>query len=618
MAGLAGIVPLRDTLERAETSTLVEIMGRAQGHRAPAGWRVLSQPGLVHVLSGHGSAPTDPAATDALEEQPAGPFIAFDGVITNRSEVREQIGPVGSELRTASDRELVRRAWDHWGEQCPDHLDGRYGFVVHDPAREAWFLVRDRFGHRPFHYTFNDDRLCFASEIKTLLSVTAPPVLDELALLEWSLYGDLLPPRTLFRDVHTLAPGQILKVGKDGRQQSRMYYDPADVVDPARYAENAARSVPELIDMLESAIEQAVVSHIDGRREVGILLSGGVDSGTIAAMAVRHAELQAYNFSILGDPRLEERQIADTVAGKLGIPLQGITLDGEAYRRALAHATYRYEMPLWHMQGVPYHLLAHYAREHGAAILLSGVSVGPLVGAATDRYRWIVPPPFLSRVPDDLFRIARKAVYSASGLSISNPFFAINLGVGLHLVDGGARSRRVDRVLDAYDFLKDAQERRIHVMRLCDNSLFLPRFFYQGDRFCMAESIEYCDAAVEARFMSLALNLPTDVIFHKQKTPKWILKEIASRHLSREIAYQKKVPLDVPIEQYFEPAFKQSLFEDGFLASFLGMDWNTARSLLGKARERRPLLFQLINLETWGRLFFMRQSADEVQDLLCR
>ena len=116
--------------------------------------------------------------------------------------------------------------------------------------------------------------------------------------------------------------------------------------------------------------------------------------------------------------------------------------------------------------------------------------------------------------------------------------------------------------------------------------------------------------------MSLALNLPTDVIFHKKKTPKWILKELATRYVPREIAFQKKIPLDVPLGEYFEPSFKQPLFEDGFLASFLGLDWNAARALADKARERRPFLFQLVNIETWGRLFLMQQSPEEVQELL--
>jgi asparagine synthase (glutamine-hydrolysing) len=619
MAGLAGIVALRDTRDSAETVALVETMGRVQSHRGPPGWRVVSHPGLVHVAPSEDPTPATPRGPDGLEERPGGLCLAFDGEITNRGEIRTRLKHAGAELRSESDRELVLRAWGQWGEQCLDHLEGRFAFVLHDPANGASFLVRDRFGHRPFHYAFSHDRLCFASEIKTLLAVTAPPALDELALLEWSLYGDVLPPRTLFRGIRTLARGHVLRVGKDGESQECIaYYDQADVVDAARYAEYAARSTPELLEILESALDRAVVSHINNRREVGVMLSGGVDSTVIATLASRHAEVRTYNFSIGGDPRLDERPMANEVARLLGLPLQSVAINGETYRRELAQATYHNEMPLWHMHGVPIHLVARRAAEDGTSLLLSGFSLGPLLTAATDRYRWILPPPFLDRVPDDVFRIVRKAVYSAGGLAIANPFFALNLGVALQLVDGGARSTLVDRYNRAYEFLKDPHDRRIHVMRLCDTALFIPRFFHQADRLCMGASVDYCDAVVEPGFISLARNLPTDALFHKKKTTKWILKELATRYVPREIAFQKKIPLDVPLGEYFEPPFKQSLFENGFLATALGLDWHKAQALVKKARELRPLLYQLVNIETWGRLFLMQQSVDDVQDLLCR
>ncbi len=617
MAGLAGIVALQGTRDSAEVVALVEKMGRVQGHRRPLSWQVVSDPGLVHVAPSECPGPGGSRRPEPTDERPGGRCLAFDGEITNRGEVRRRLSDAGIGLRSESDRELVLRAWEQWGERCLDHIDGRFAFVLHEPAEGASFLVRDRFGHRPFHYAFSDDRLCFASEIKSLLLVTGPPALDERALLEWSLYGDVLPPRTLFRGIRTLAPGHMLRVGDNGQTQECVtYYDPAAVVDPARYAEYAAMPAPELMDILESTMDQAVTGHINGRQEVGVMLSGGVDSAVIAALASRHAKVRAYNFAVTGDPTLDERSMANEVARILGVPLQGIVLDGETYRRALAHATYYDEVPLWHMHGVPIHLVARHAGEDGASLLLSGFSLGPLLTAASDRYRWVVPPAFLSRVPDDILRVVRKAVYSASGFAVANPLFALNLGVMLQFVDGGARSKLVERYTRAYEFLTQPHDRSIQVMRICDTALFTPRFFHQGDRLCMGASVEYCDAVVESRFISLARNLPTDAVFHKKKTTKWILKELATRYVPREIAYQKKMGLDVPLEQYFEPAFKQSLFEDGFLASFLALDWNTARSLVEKARERRQLLSQLVNIEVWGRLFFMQQSPEEVQDLL--
>ena len=201
---------------------------------------------------------------------------------------------------------------------------------------------------------------------------------------------------------------------------------------------------------------------------------------------------------LLGDPRLEERQMADAVAGKLGIASAGHhprrpSLTGARSRRRSIAMKCRSGT----CKECPIHLLdAPRSRGWGRYPALRRQrrparrgGHGPV---SLDRCR----RPFLSRVPDNVFRIARKAVYSASGLSMANPFFAINLGIGLHLVDGGARARPVERVRQTYEFLNDPHERRIHVMRLCDNSLFLPRFFQQGDRFCMGSpNIEYCDAA---------------------------------------------------------------------------------------------------------------------------
>jgi asparagine synthase (glutamine-hydrolysing) len=348
------------------------------------------------------------------------------------------------------------------------------------------------------------------------------------------------------------------------------------------------------------------------------MLSGGVDSTVIGALASRHAKVRAYHFSVAGDARLDERPMANEVARILGLPLKGVVIDGERYRRELARATYNCEMPLWHMHAVPIHLVARLAAENDTSLLLSGFSLGPILTAASDRYRWVLPPSYLSRVPDNLFQVARKAVYSAAGLNVANPFFALNLGLALQLVDGGARSNLIDRYNQTYEFLNDPAERRIQVMRLCDTTLFNRRFFHQADRLCLGASVDYCDTVVEAGFMSLALNLPTDVIFHKKKITKWILKELATRYVPREISFQKKVPLQVPTPEYFEPAFKRPLFEDGFLASMLRLDWNTAQTLVKKARERRPVLLQLVHLETWGRLFFMQQSVDEVQELLCQ
>lgn len=608
MSGLAGIAALNGQLDRAGSILLVETMGRAQSHREPDGWRIVARPGLVHVVANGSGQSVE--ADGALS-------LAFDGMISNRSNVREELLRAGAELRTSTDHELVLRAWERWGAKCLDRLNGRFAFVLHDNKRGTSHLVRDRFGHKPFFYALQSNRVYFASEIKTLNAVLSGPVLNEMALLEWSLYGDVLAPRTLFRGIHALPTGHQLEVGAQARmRESQAYYDIMKVVDPVRYADLAAKSPAEIMTILDETLDRVIRGQVEGRDgDVGVLLSGGVDSAVIAAFAARHTKLKGYNFSARRGSVLDESRMAGRVASKLGLPLECVHLDADTYRRELPRATYLHEMPIWHYQLVPVHLLARRARADGVRLMLSGVNVGTLLLASSDRYRWVMPPPFMAHVPSNLMRVARKAMYSANDLPVANPFFVENLGFGLRLVDGGARSKIVARCDEAYQFLQSLKERRIQVMRLSDTEMYFKRFFKQGDSMCMGESIEHCDAAVDTEFVSLVLNLGTDLIFRK-KVSKWILKELATRYVTREVAFQKKHPVwNLPVDQYFLPMFRQSLHQDGFLASFMGLDWQSANDLYRKEKNKEQILYRLVNIEIWGRLFFMGQSVDEVTHL---
>jgi asparagine synthase (glutamine-hydrolysing) len=609
MSGLAGIAARDAPLDAMKVTSQVDVMGQVQKHREPDGWRIVTAAGLTYGHDG----------TDSSESA-SGLALAFDGKITNASEVRNALRAAGAQLHDNSDRELVLRAWESWGPKCLEQLQGRFAFVLRDSKRATCYLVRDRFGHKPFYYALHDDRIYFASEIKTLLALLAPPILNELALLEWSLYGDVLPPRTLFRGIETLPNGHLREIGAPGSApESRPYYDITKVVDPERYADYASRSDAEMMDILDATLERVVKNQIEGQRGgVGVLLSGGVDSTMIAAMATKNAEIKAYNFSFWSkDSVLDERRNAEKVAVKLGLPLQSISFDGETYRSELARALWLFETPLWHLQAVAMHLLARRAFADGTRILLSGVSVGPLLLTALDRYRYILPPPFLSHIPAGVLRVTRKAIYSANGLPVATPFFAHNLGFGVRLVDGGKRGRMIARMNETYEFISDLNERRIQVMRMSDNAFFWPRFFRQGDSLCMGESVEYCDAAIDSDFMSLALNLNGHLILRKNKITKWILKELATRYVPRELAFQKKHPVwSVPVDQYFVPMLRESLFKGGFLDSHMGMDWPTVNDMYRQDKEKTQILYRLINIELWGRMFFLGQSVDDVSTML--
>ncbi len=608
MSGLAGVISLRAPLDAGEAESLVETMARAQEHRSRSGWRVVVRERVAYA--------SDAVQGEAADPGPTGLVVTLDGVITNREQLDRDLETAGVASNGADGAGALGRAWSAWGYHCLERLDGRFAALVRDGGTGASFLARDPFGHRPLHYAVRGDRLFFASEVKTLLPVLPPAEPDQFALMEWTLYGDVLAPRTLFRGIRSLPPGHVLEVSGDGVVgEPRAYFDPADVVDRTLFEEYSKRSIPNVMTLVESTVDHAVRRHMGGRANVAVMLSGGVDSTMIAALARRHADIRGYNFSIAGNATLDERPTANLVAQRLGIPIQSVPIDGDTYRRELAATTYEYEMPLWHMQAVPIHLLARQARKDGVGLLLSGVCIGPFLSAAAGRYRWVLPPAALDRVPAAVLRLGQKAIYSASGLPMANPAFTKTLSMALKLIDVGARATLLARHDDVYGFLEDDRERRIQVMRLTDNALFERRFFHQGDRLCMAQAVEYADAAVDREFQRLAFNLSSRVIYRKRQW-KWVLKELASRYVPREVAFQKKIPLDVPIDEYFAPQFRRSLFADGFLASLVGLGWDAAVAMVASAGDRAAVLLRLVNIETWGRLFFMGQSVEEVTSTL--
>jgi asparagine synthase (glutamine-hydrolysing) len=611
MSGLAGIVSRNPSFDENRVGALVEAMAQAQKHREPDGWRVVSRGALIFAAgtSGGGSEASD-----------SGLALAFDGKITNASAVRDSLRKAGVGLQGQSDRELVLRAWEAWGSKCLEQLQGRFAFALHDSKRGTTYLARDRFGHKSFYYALHDDRVYFASEIKTLLAVLSGPAApNDMALLEWSLYGDVLPPRTLFRGVDTLPNGHWREIGAVGAApEAQAYYDITKTVDRERHAEYSSKSPQELIDLLDVTLERVIGNQIEGQQgEVGVLLSGGVDSAVIAAQARKHARLRAYNFSAWRDSIMDESRMAKKVAAKLDLPLHSIYLDGETYRRELARAIWLFETPLWHIQGVPTHLLARRAFADGVRILLAGVCLGPLSGAVSmGRYRWVLPPPAVSRIPGGAMRLARKLVYSANGFPVGNPYFVQNLGIGLKLIDGGKRMRMIQRFNETYGFLDKFKERRIQVMRMTDNALFWPRFFRQGDSLCMGESVEFCDAAIDSDYVSLILNYPVDII-RRKNVQKWVLKEMALKYVPRDVPYQPKHEVwTVPIDHFFVPMFRESLFQGGFLETRLGMDWAAVNELYQQQEDKSQVLYRLVNIEVWGRMFFLGQPVDDVSAML--
>src|SRR3989441_542073 len=240
--------------------------------------------------------------------------VALNGEIYGFAALRASLERAGHRFRTASDTEVIVHAWEEYGEHCPDHLNGMFGFAVWDHRREVLFLARDRMGEKPLYYAKVDGWFVFGSELRAVLA--HPHVgraLDPEGLARYLAYDFVPNPHTIVRGVRKLPPGHALSAG-DGKVRVERYWEL-----PSRPDEGDEPTWRrEIVRRLDEAVSLRLVSDVP----LGCFLSGGIDSTAVAASAAR-LKPGLRTFSVgYAERSHDERGYARLAAERLGdVPL---------------------------------------------------------------------------------------------------------------------------------------------------------------------------------------------------------------------------------------------------------------------------------------------------------
>jgi asparagine synthase (glutamine-hydrolysing) len=621
MCAIAGLVCFKRQCREEDHRAVVGKMCDLQRHRGPDDRGVVS---LGHVCLG-----SDRLSIIDLTEAGHMPmsdeneewWIAYNGEVYNFKELREELIRCGHTFRSRTDTEVVLHAFKEWGENCLDRFVGMFAFAVYDQQTDTLTLARDRFGKKPLYYAERNGHLLFASELKTLLSRCDNPKLNKQRLIEWSLYRnvDFGSPETLIENVFSLLPGQVLEIKRGRIDSPRCYYAPELQVDRDRYLD-LSRQGPETISRaVESLIESSIKARLVSDVPLGTFCSGGIDSSLVTAVAAHHQKgMAAFHVSVAGYEAMDESRFAKQVAQALGIELLTYSLGGEAFRQNLPRAIYHSDVPLTHANSVAFLLLSEFARRHGVKILLSGEAADELFGGYMQRYRRYRQLLLLKRcvafMPAKLRKGFAMAGYASNGVPFTG--FSEYEGLLAHstaFLDNFARESLLLRCADAYGFVSKDSERLVLAAMLADVSNFLTPLLRRLDRMSMAASVECRVPFLDHRLVQTVVNLPLSYRL-RGFTDKWLLKEIAARHLPRTVVYRKKLGFPLPLKDYLAPLAREELFHDGFCAEYLGMQPRGLFEAISKWTENVDGFFNLLALEIWGRLFFFKQTLTQVTD----
>ena len=277
---MCGITGFLNTDAAPASQVLLRRMTDAIAHRGPDGEGFYIDGNLALGHRRLAIIDLSPAGHQPMATRDGRFVISYNGEIYNFGELRIELESLGHQFHSRSDTEVLLEGYAHWGIKVLDRLNGMFGFAIWDRLERTLLIARDRYGIKPVYYTMAGGTFLFGSEIKAMLAHPAcPRGLDKKALLEYFTFQNFFTDRTLFDNVRILPAGHWLKIGSEGRLVLQRYWD-FHFSEPATPA-----SREEYVEELDRLFRQAVTRQLVSDVDVGSYLSGGMDSGSITAVA---------------------------------------------------------------------------------------------------------------------------------------------------------------------------------------------------------------------------------------------------------------------------------------------------------------------------------------------
>jgi asparagine synthase (glutamine-hydrolysing) len=285
--------------------------------------------------------------------------VILNGEIYNYRELRSRLEERGHHFRSASDTEVLPHLYEEYGAGMVEHLNGMFAFALWDARRRRLFIARDRFGEKPLYWGVFDGLFLFASEPKVLLAhPSVRPRLNTEALRQYLSFDYVPAPLSIYEGIHKLTAAHHLTV-EDGRvaveQYWRLSYKTREPVP------SEAEAAVRLRELMSESVRMRLVSDVP----LGVLLSGGVDSSTVAALAVRSSTEPVKTFSIsFAESSFDESAYARAVASFLGTDHHEERLSVDLASNLVGEIGSWMDEPLSDPSLVPTYLLSRFTRRH--------------------------------------------------------------------------------------------------------------------------------------------------------------------------------------------------------------------------------------------------------------
>jgi asparagine synthase (glutamine-hydrolysing) len=632
MCGICGIFRF-DSRRTVERDTL-EKMNQQIVHRGPddAGFYLQANVGIamrrlsiIDVQSGH----------QPISNEDGNIWIVYNGEIYNHEELRRDLISRGHQYRTRSDTETVIHLYEEYGRDCVQHLRGMFAFVIWDARSRKLFAARDRLGIKPFYYLRDHEKFLFGSEIKAVLAYPGISAqFNSRVLPEYLAFGYIAGVDTFFAGIQKLPPGHTLELDETGVPHIEQYWD----LNTRQQLE--PRSESYYVETYRELLEGAVSSHLMSEVPLGVFLSGGLDSSTVAALATRlRGPLQTFSVGY-GEYAFSELPYARTVAKHLGSDHHEVILTRQGFFDSLPKLIWHEDEPIAWPSSVSLYFVAQLARQHVTVVLTGEGSDETLAGytryawtlwnkRADSFYRGLTPARFRERVRDGLgsshlsSALRRKLEHTFLGRDgaswesfyFDNFYSAFSAGEQHELLSHEVREQAGAAYAGSMTFWEASSGDLLKRLLYTDIKTYLVELLMKQDNMSMAASIESRVPFLDHVLVEFAASIPGKYST-RGLAGKCVLKKIAEDLLPASIVHRRKLGFPTPWSDWLSGnqfdelertvAGPRSLERGFFQPEAVKQLFAEHRS---GARDNGNRIWRLLNLELWQRVFVDRDPA---------
>jgi asparagine synthase (glutamine-hydrolysing) len=549
-------------------------------------------------------------------------WVILNGEIYNFKELRACLEQHGHQFRTNSDTEVIVHGYKEWGTEVLNQLNGMFGLAIWDVAKQRLVVARDAMGIKLIYYRVADGQLTFGSEIRAVTAADqSSPDVDPEALKLFLQFRYTPSPLTIFKSIRKLAPGTMLVAEQGEWREVRWYdYKPA----PFSIPKSDEEATEELLELYRAAVKRHLLSDVP----VGILLSGGLDSGLLLALMNEQGDSwPAYTVGYGESFKDDELADAAETAAILGARHTAVRLTQSEFEKSMPHIVQFLEEPIAASSIVPMYFVSQRARQD-VKVALIGQGPDELFGGYK-RHLGVRYGEAWRALPGGVRSIARYAInrlprnetlkrgVSSLGtddrLQRYEDVFSLAPARTINELfrDGRLRNGQRPGLTDHWRGLEPQLEQTDELggFQLLEIRSSLPdELLMYADKLSMAHSLEarvpYLDRTVVEYVQCLPARFKIT-----SGIQKWLHRKVCERYLPRQILKRKKRGFAVNVvDQWFYSSlsgqFPEMLLDKESLMFDL-LDPSAVRRLLEEHRRRRQdnhkLLFSLVMFEHWLR-----------------